>query len=244
MLTAPSSAVVPFPSADDKLSFATASKAWLKTVLADTELTPGEARLGAALFLHFNFEHYDNTSELIAWPAQETLMAETALGKTTVSKGINKLESRRLIEVERSRYDHATKKRAGNIYHVPPRYGRADLAHDHQGPGPRSETKVRPSGRDSVSRLGESRLGEKKERIKKIGNPRKQGQEKKEASEPSPSEAPSSDPVKTPYPPSSARPPSPLGREDRWADRWRREKAEAEATLEHYRAKVQNRGGQ
>ena len=204
-------------------------------------LTDGNKTVGSAIFLHFNYEHFDKTGELIAWPSWQTLMTETALGKTAIHESIAQLEQFRLLEVERGRYDHTAQRRAGNIYHVPPRFAVTKLA-------PRFATKVRDQGsqceQDSTNRLGESRLGERKKDIarkrKKVGLPRKEGQEEESKQEPredlpSPSNSKSFEPVKTPYPPSSARPPSPRDREDRWADRWRREKAEAEATLEHYR---------
>ena len=214
-------------------------------------LTDANKTVGAALSLHFNSEHYDKTRELIAWPAWETLMAETALGKTAIYEGITQLEHVRLLDVERGRYDHTAQRRTGNIYHVPPRFAVANLA--PQGSRPRFATKVRRGEQDSLNRLSESDSLIKKKRVKKAGPPKEEGMESKQGKQgkqgpekdSSPSKVPSSSPVRAPHPPSSARPPSPLV--DRWADRWRREKAEAEATLEHYRAKAlaaQNGGGQ
>ena len=224
MLTAPSSGeVVTFPSAD-KTAFAAASKTWLKTVLANPQLTHANKILGAALYLHFNKTHFERTGELIAWPAWKTLMTETTLGKTAIYDGIKQFERFRLLEVEHGRYDRSTQRRAGNLYHVP-RFATTNLAPD-QGSRPRFGSKVRHGEQDSVSRLGESDSVRKKERIK-VGNSRKEGKESKQASKPSenspPSNSKSSEPAMTPHPPSSARPPSPA-RGDRWGDSWRRER--------------------
>jgi hypothetical protein len=136
MLTSPSStSVVSFPAAD-KPPFAAAAKAWLRITTAHRRLTAGEARLCSALYQHFNFEHYEKTGELIAWPSWKTLMAWSALSKTTIFNAIVKLERLRLLEVEHGRFDGATRKRAGNVYHVPPRFGVVNPAPD-QGSKPR-----------------------------------------------------------------------------------------------------------
>jgi len=154
-------AVVSLPPAPDRPPFAVAAGAWLKTATADRRLTAGEARLCAALYPHFNREHYEKTGELIAWPSWETLMARSTLSKSAVHRTIGKLERLRLLEVEHGRYDRATKRRAGNLYHVPPRYSVVDLASD-QGPRARSTTKVHHGVQDSLSRLSDDGLIDKK----------------------------------------------------------------------------------
>src|SRR5262249_8448985 len=122
-----SAEIVPFPNAE-KSTFSVAREAWLKTTLAHPMLTDGNKTVGSAIFLHFNYEHFDKTGELIAWPSWQTLMTETALGKTAIHESIAQLEQFRLLEVERGRYDHTAQRRAGNIYHVPPRFAVTKLA--------------------------------------------------------------------------------------------------------------------
>src|SRR5262249_36141065 len=160
-----------------------AREAWLKTTLAHPMLTDANKTVGSAIFLHFNYDHFDKTGELIAWPSWQTLMAATALGKTAIYDAINQFERFRLLEVEHGRYDHDNQRRAGNVYHVPPRFAVTNLA-PHQGSPPRFATKVRHGEQDSVNRLGDSDSVIKKGRIKKVGNSRKEGKKKKEASKP------------------------------------------------------------
>ena len=87
--------------------------------------------------------------------------------KTTVKCAIEKFERLGLLDVEHGRYDHVAKRRAGNIYHVPPRAVQAALAPD-QGPRPRAPyvhdqgPPTRPIIGDS--RIGESRIGDRKEK--------------------------------------------------------------------------------
>ena len=234
MLTA-SSSVVAFQNAHNgKATFAAASKAWLKPLLADPQFTDGEMRVCVAIYLGFNSNHYQETGQLLSWPSWLTLQGETTKSESTVERSLEKLERLGALQILRGGFDPKTGQRRPNKYLTSHPSGVT-------GGHPVRE-EVHPSNPPVTGdgRLGEG-LGEKKERIK-IGNSRKQGKESKEASKPSedlpsPSEAPSLS--KTPHPPSSARPPSPR-------DRWRREKAEDEANLEHYRARAlatQNGGG-
>ena len=229
MLTA-SSSVVAFQNAHNgKATFAAASKAWLKPLLADPQFTDGEMRVCVAIYLGFNSNHYQETGQLLSWPSWLTLQGETTKSESTVERSLEKLERLSALQILRGGFDPKTGQRRPNKY----------LASHPSGVtgGAPVREEVRPSNPPVTGdgRLGEG-LGEKKERIK-IGNSKNEGQESKEAS--SSSVAPSLS-VKTPHTPSSARPPSPLG--DRWSERWRRQKAEDEATLEQYRAKA-NGGG-
>jgi hypothetical protein len=230
-------------------TFVAAGKAWLKTVIAHPLLTDANKTFGTALYLKFNFKHYEKTGELKAWPGWDTLTAEAGLSRWTVNESARQLEQFQLLEVLRGRYDRAAQKREGNEYFA--RFPSAPQGVEFvpcQGvnftPNPRCE--IQTVIGESPFLKGESIKGESAntelipEKVKR-GLPRKEGQK---ASKPSKDSSPSKVPSlsKTPHPPSSARPPSPLG--DRWADRWRKQKAQDKATLEHYRAKAQNGGGQ
>jgi hypothetical protein len=198
-------------------TFAQASKAWLRALVISRHVTDAEARVCAALFPFFNNEHYELTGELEAWPAWETLMAESGKSKATVDRALRKLERIGALEIEHGRYDDVTKRRAGNRYHVPLNFLDQGLTSEtlrpDQGLRARSQSKVSPVRQDSVSRLGESDSVRKKERIK-IGNSRKDGEDRKPESKRSekgsPSNSKSSEPVEVPHPPSSAGPPLPL----------------------------------
>lgn len=196
MLTSSSSGqVIPFEPASqpNRPTFAQAREAWLRTALADRELTSGEARLCAAVFLHFNREHYEKIGELIAWPTWTTLMAGTTLAKRTIADGFEKLERLRLLEVEHGR--HATKRRERNLYHVPPRCGLAHLAPD-QGARPRCETKVHPAAQDSLIGLIDKTQLSKKGKLSKRKKKRdsswtpEEGRSETKKENPSPSDSP------------------------------------------------------
>src|SRR5262245_59435193 len=95
-------------------SFAAASK--LKTTQTHPLPTDANKTFCTALYLNFNFKHYDKTGELIAWPGWSRLTAEFGLSKETISESIGQVERFRLLKVERGRYDRATHRRAGNLY--------------------------------------------------------------------------------------------------------------------------------
>jgi Replication protein C N-terminal domain len=181
MLASSAATVVSFPPAADRPTFAVATKAWLKTTTADRRLTAGEARLCAALYQHFNYEHYEKTRELIAWPSWQTLMAWSTLSKTAVHNSIKKLKRLRLLEVEHGRYNRATRRRSGNLYHVPPRFSVVNLIPD-QGSRARFTTKVHHGVQDSVNRLGDNRLGDKKAGLSRKEKPSKYPEEELRAS--------------------------------------------------------------
>ena len=117
--TSPSSAayIIRFP-VTDKSSFAETWRAYRSAIL-DLPLTNAEFRFATEFCVYFSKQHFEVTGELIAWPSWTTLISKTGLGKMTVYRTIKKLERMGAIEVERHRYNHATKKRAHNIYHVP-----------------------------------------------------------------------------------------------------------------------------
>jgi len=100
-------------------TFAAASKAWLKTTLTHPLLTDANKTFCTALFLNFNYKHYNDTGELIAWPSWNKLTTEFGLSRETISESIGQVERFRLLEVEHGRYNRVTHRRAGNLYRVP-----------------------------------------------------------------------------------------------------------------------------
>jgi len=96
--------------------FAAAGKAWLQTVVAHPLLTDANKTLGTALYLKFNNKHYEKTGELKAWPAWDTLTAESGLSRTTINESVRQLEHFQLLNVKRGRYDRAAQRREGNEY--------------------------------------------------------------------------------------------------------------------------------
>jgi hypothetical protein len=208
-------------------TFAQARDAWLKMVLADQRLTAGEARLCAALTLHFNYGQYDNSGELMAWPAWKTLMAESTLCKMTVFRSLENLERFGVLSVERGRYDPATKRRAGNRYRAllpryPVRYLGPQLS--EQSSRPRYQTKVTHALHDSSSQ----RLDE----LREEGPPESGLRPPKQENKKQKADCFLGSPLK---PGSAWQPPG--------SARWRREEADDdEAVLAHYAAAAANGG--
>jgi len=169
-LTAPSSAeIVPFPAAD-RPTFAVASKAWLKTTQTHPLLTDANKTFCTALYFYFNVKHYQKTGELIAWPAWDTLMTEFRLSKETINESIGQVERFQLLEVERSRYDRATHRRAGNLYRVPQGFqGQHFGPWQGQNSRPEQGQNSRQDSYESPSPLGESIDSVKEEGLPREG---------------------------------------------------------------------------
>src|SRR5262249_30994759 len=96
-------------------SFIAAGKAWLKTTLTHPLLTDANKKFGTAIYLHFNFNHYERTGELKAWPGWDTLTT-FGLSRTTINESAGRLEHFQLLDVRRGRYDRAARRREGNEY--------------------------------------------------------------------------------------------------------------------------------
>jgi len=145
--------------ANSKPTFQQAKDDWLEYWQADRRLRHSDRTLCTRLYLDFNRRHYNETGQLVAWRGWESLMAKTVLGKTALSIAIKRLERFEAIDVDHGRYDHATKKRAGNQYHARlPRFAPVNLAGTKvhkQGSRPRFTTKVQTCEQDSLSRLSE-----------------------------------------------------------------------------------------
>jgi hypothetical protein len=176
-----SSSVIPFPSTD-KPTFAVASKAWLKTTQTHPLLTDANKTFCTALFLNFNYKHYNDTGELIAWPSWNTLITGFGLSKETISESIGQVERFRLLDVERGRYNRATHRRSGNLYRVPSGPWVQDFQGQNFGPcqdqgqnsRPEQGQNSRQDSYESPSPLGESLDSVKEERL-----PRESKQEAK-----------------------------------------------------------------
>jgi DNA-binding Lrp family transcriptional regulator len=114
MLTAPSSAEL--QPANQPKGFAQASKGWLQRWHADHRLSHSDRTFCTQLYLYFNELHFEKTGELLAWPSWNTLMARTGLSETSVFRRLRNLERLGALEIEHGRYNHETKRRAGNLY--------------------------------------------------------------------------------------------------------------------------------
>jgi hypothetical protein len=114
-------------SETSKPTLVQAAKGWLRLTIGHPEVTDGEARVGSALFDHFNTDRFKQVGELVAWPKQETLVALSTKSKSTVKYAIKKFERLGLLEVARG-YNPAEKRRAVNMYRVPPRAMQLALA--------------------------------------------------------------------------------------------------------------------
>lgn len=114
-----SSNVVPLRPDPDPEGFAQTRERWLSRWFGDPRLKHSHRALLTQIFLHFNTDHFKETGHLLAWPSWQKLMAATGgLSETSVFRGLGVLERLGAIEVEHGRYDHKTKKRAGNRYLV------------------------------------------------------------------------------------------------------------------------------
>jgi hypothetical protein len=126
-------------------TFAQAREAWLRRWHEDARLTHADRAVVTQVFLHFNTRHFERTGELLAWPGWETVATEGRLSKASVFRGFRRLEQLGALAIEHGRYNHGTKKRAGNIYRGFPDQG----------------FRVRPSkvsNRDKARFQGETRL--------------------------------------------------------------------------------------
>jgi hypothetical protein len=101
---------------EDKLTFAQARDAWLARWQEHDQLTHADRALVTQVYRHFNRVHFEKTGELLAWPAWKTIAARARLSKASVFRGFRKLERLGALEIKHGRYNHQTKRRAGNIY--------------------------------------------------------------------------------------------------------------------------------
>jgi hypothetical protein len=170
--TLPSSAtVIPFnnPQPADtpkaaKLSFVQASEAWLDRWHEDCRLTQSDKNLCTRVCRYFNRVHFERTGELLAWPGWVTLMAKTGLCKSSVFRGLRKLEKLGALKILHGGRDAKTGWKLPNQYRATP-----------LSPGfilqPGQVANCDQTRLQDETRLAEERLVEK-ERIKSFGNSR------------------------------------------------------------------------
>jgi hypothetical protein len=241
-----SAVIIPFEPQPTAESFVQATEAWLDRWHEDRRLTQSNKNLCTRVCRYFNRARFERTGELLAWPSWVTLMTKTGLSRSSVARGLKKLEKLGALKIQHGGRDAKTGWKLGNQYLATPQKPGVILQ-----PGQVSfSTKTRCQ---DETRLSEDRLVEKEysepsappsaesvsESEKEKGLPRgptapeEKKEDRKEEKPDSPSEGPSLL-LNNPLPPFSAPPPSP---------RWVREAEEAEAILERYRARA-NGGGQ
>jgi hypothetical protein len=66
-------------------------EAWLDRVRRDRDLLPNAFHVAYEVSLHFNRERFYETSELLAWPAVDTIKTGTGLGRNTVRRMLDAL---------------------------------------------------------------------------------------------------------------------------------------------------------
>ena len=212
------------PKSNGRPNFWQARDSWRDHWQADSQLTHADRTVVTQMFRHFNRKHYERTYELQAFPKWETMGKAGHLSKATIFRALRKLERLGALEIEHGRYNHETKKRARNVYRVV---------------RPRFQIETDQGFRIKQYFLDSDSLKEESAPPAAARRPSKQKAKKKSASFEKASasawkaaSAPKGPPASAPKgpPPGSARPPSPK------LDRWRRERADDEATLERYAA--------
>jgi hypothetical protein len=66
-------------------------EAWLDLVRRDRHLPANAFHVAYEISLHFNRDHFNETEELVAWPAVDTIKEKTKLGKNTVHRMLDAL---------------------------------------------------------------------------------------------------------------------------------------------------------
>jgi hypothetical protein len=80
----------PRPS-QERDQLAVAIEAWLDRVRRDRSLLPNAFHVAYEISLHFNRDHFNETGELLAWPAVDTIKTGTALGRNTALRMLDAL---------------------------------------------------------------------------------------------------------------------------------------------------------
>lgn len=113
--------VVPFNRPEpepEPVGFAQTSKAYLSRWQSDPRLSLSDRALITQIFLNFNFEYFDQTGELKAWPSWQSLMDATGLKRRCVAKSIRRLKDLGAFETAPGPYDHENKRRGNTRYIV------------------------------------------------------------------------------------------------------------------------------
>jgi hypothetical protein len=169
MLTPSSSAEI-LPFEPKPLGFAQTSKGWIKPLLAEGCLTRGNKLLATRIYLSFSYEEFEKTGILIGWESWETMADGTGLSRSSVARGLKKLERFGALRIIHGGRDPKTGYRLHNKY----------LAKfNHIQVSPVRPGQVSNPGVTSDTRLGE--LDSVNQRGKKdFGLPRKEGKTESE----------------------------------------------------------------
>jgi hypothetical protein len=143
-------------------TFVQASEAWLDRWHEDCRLTQSDKNLCTRVCRYFNRAHFERTGELLAWPGWATLMAKTGLCKSSVFRGLRKLEQLGALKILHGGHDAKTGWKLPNQYRATPLSPGVILQ-----PG-------QVANCDQTRLQDETRLAEvglvEKERIKSVGN--------------------------------------------------------------------------
>jgi len=120
MLTDPSSAVIlTFEAGPPKAgSFAQAREAWLQRWQEHDQLSHADRVLVTQIFRHFNQRHYQETTELLAWPSWETIAARARLSRSSIFRGLQKLERLGALKIIHGGHNPKTGWKLPNAYHA------------------------------------------------------------------------------------------------------------------------------
>ena len=148
--------VVSFPEL--KGGFAAASKAWLN-VWTDGRVTHGEARLAMRLFLYIDGKHFQATGQLLSYPGWDLLLEKTTLHRTSIARGLKKLESLGAIKIIHGGFDPKTGRRRPNQYLLIPPNQNGNETHQvpPMTPGPGSARSTWTRSQNQVAKPGSAR---------------------------------------------------------------------------------------
>jgi hypothetical protein len=171
-------------------TFVQASEAWLDRWHEDCRLTQSDKNLCTRVCRYFNRAHFERTGELLAWPGWATLMAKTGLCKSSVFRGLRKLEQLGALKILHGGHDAKTGWKLPNQYRATPLSPGVILQ-------PGQVANCDQTRLQEETRLAEVGLVEK-ERIKSFGNSRGPAapEERKQATRLLPSDSPLSDQAK------------------------------------------------
>jgi hypothetical protein len=151
---------------EHKSGFAQVREAWLQRWQEHDQLRHADRALVTQIFRHFNQCHYQETTELLAWPSWETIAARARLSRSSIFRGLQKLERLGALKIIHGGRDPKTGWKLPNAYHA--------IVLNTGSPG----GTVKPgqvSNRHKTRCQGETRLSDIDSSIlKKEGLPRKQ----------------------------------------------------------------------
>jgi hypothetical protein len=108
----------PAKQPERKAGFAQAREAWLQRWQEHDQLRHADRALVTQIFRHFNQRHYQETTELLAWPSWETIAARARLSRSSIFRGLQKLERLGALKIIHGRRDPRTGWKLPNAYHA------------------------------------------------------------------------------------------------------------------------------